>query len=102
MELAVNTKDLWKRALNDYGDVLIEGLILVDCNMYVVNPEYFPDNMEELFWSSRQSEICRRLQSLVWRMWLRNRRRSQTAGPIGNGSIACTAGRFVQIQIRSD
>ena len=45
---AVNAKYLWKRVINDDGEVLIEGLIQDESNLYVVDPAYFPDNSEAL------------------------------------------------------
>ena len=48
MEWAFNAKDLCKRAVNEDGDVLIEGLILDESSIYVVDPAYLPDNMEAL------------------------------------------------------
>ena len=48
MGLAVNAKNLWKRAINEEGELLIEGLILDEGKLYVVNPTYFPANSETL------------------------------------------------------
>ena len=47
MGWAVNAKNLWKRVINDDGELPIEGLILDESNLYVVDPACFPDNSEE-------------------------------------------------------
>ena len=45
---SVNAKGMWKRVLNDEGEVLIEDMIEDDSNLYVVNPDYFVNNVEAL------------------------------------------------------
>ena len=44
----VNAKGTWKRVINEEGDILMEGNILDDSNLYVVNPAYFMTNEEAL------------------------------------------------------
>ena len=48
MGWAVNAKGLWKRVLNDEGEVLMEGMMLDESNLYMVDPAYFVDNLEAL------------------------------------------------------
>ena len=55
MGWAVNAKVLWKRVLNEDGVILIEECILNESKLHVVDPAYFPDNMEAFQRRSRQS-----------------------------------------------
>lgn len=49
MGWAVSAKNLWKRVIiNDDGEFLIEELIMDESNLYVVDPAYFPENLEAL------------------------------------------------------
>ena len=43
---SVNAKGLWKRVINEEGDVLTEGNIVDDSNLYVAHPAYFVTNDE--------------------------------------------------------
>ena len=44
----VNAKGTWKRVINEEGHILMEGNILDDSNLYVVNPAYFMTNEDAL------------------------------------------------------
>ena len=66
---AVNTKNIWKRAVNDEGEVLIEG-ILDDCNLYVIDPAYFPDISEVM----HMEVVEENETTTVWWTWLRRRK----------------------------
>ena len=44
----MNAKGIWKRVINEVGDVLVEGNIVGDSNLYVVYPVYFVNSDEAL------------------------------------------------------
>ena len=67
MGWTANAKDLWKRVINEDGDVLIEVMILNESNLYVVDPVYFPEVMEAFYWRSRMRPM-RPLRSQGWWM----------------------------------
>ena len=48
MRWSVNAKGDWKRVLNYEGEVLFEGMIVDDNNLYVVDQAYFVNNVEAL------------------------------------------------------